>query len=140
MLIAHSRNERDEWHELGAHLRKVAALARDFAQVWGDGIWAELAGAWHDLGKARQGFQLHVQRDADAHVEGANRRQRNHSAAGALHARTEMLATLGPQIGAPLGRLLEYLIAGHHAGLADWNSADGAALAPRLASAAAQQE
>lgn len=140
MLIAHSRNERDEWHELGAHLRKVAALARGFAEVWGDGIWAELAGAWHDLGKARQGFQQHVQRDVDAHVEGGNRRERSHSAAGALHARTEMLAALGPQAGAPLGRLLEYLIAGHHAGLADWNSADGAALAPRLASEAAQQE
>ncbi len=140
MLIAHSRNESDEWHELAAHLRKVAALAHEFADAWGDGLWAELAGAWHDLGKARDGFQRHVRRDADAHIEGANRRERSHSAAGALHARAELLAALGPQAGAPLGRLLEYLIAGHHAGLADWNSADGAALAPRLASEAAQQE
>jgi CRISPR-associated endonuclease/helicase Cas3 len=85
--------------------------------------WAWLAGLWHDLGKYRQGFQTYLRQTPDAHIEGKlsgpARRDKTHSAAGALHA----MAVLGERDG-PAGeraaRLLAYVIAGHHAGLADW--------------------
>ncbi|MFG6416259.1 CRISPR-associated endonuclease Cas3'' [Roseateles sp. DC23W] len=142
MLIAHSQNDTGHWHGLTAHLDKVAALAAEFSSAWGDTLWAGLAGAWHDLGKARPGFQRHIRHNPDAHIEsrvpGA---EKTHSAAGALHARAEFGRLLDARSADGVARVLQYLIAGHHAGLADWQPQDGhGGLAPRLAEAAAQAE
>lgn len=107
-------------HDLEAHLRAVAVLARRFAQVFGPD-WAELAGLWHDLGKYRTGFQryLTLSTDSDGHIEGrVSGREKTHSAAGALWA----IQQLNQPKGLPLGHVLAYLIAGHHAGLDDWHS------------------
>lgn len=142
MLIAHSRNSAGYWHGLQEHLAKVATMAAEFSAQWGDESWAELAGAWHDLGKARPGFQRHVQRDADAHIEGrVPSNDKTHSAAGALHANAEFSRVLGTSAGPLAARVLQYLIAGHHAGLADWHAADGQpSLAARLAGGDARNE
>ncbi len=142
MLIAHSQNDSSQWHGLAEHLDKVGALAANFSSAWGDTLWAGLAGAWHDLGKARPGFQQHIQQDPEAHIEGrVPGAEKTHSAAGALHARAEFGRLLDARSADGLARVLQYLIAGHHAGLADWQPQDGhGGLAPRLADAAARTE
>ena len=50
---AHSREGKppEEWHRLEDHLRKVAEIAQKFADDFGAGNWAYLAGLWHDVGK-----------------------------------------------------------------------------------------
>ena len=129
-------------HLLADHLRAVAALAGGFSQTFDAAEpaqrWAYLAGLWHDLGKYRQGFQKYVRfaDNADAHIEGkVNGREKTHSAAGALWAMQRLEQTHGAP-GKLAARVLAYLIAGHHAGLADWN--DG--LAQRLADPDSLQE
>ena len=107
-------------HLLDLHLREVARLAGEFAVSFGAKEWARLAGLWHDLGKYRPSFQakLRAAGGIDAHIEGAAQRV-THSHAGALHAIN--------MLGASYGEILAYLIAGHHAGLPDRHSCDGAA-------------
>ena len=141
-LFAHSANEQGAFHPLLDHLNKVAQLAAQFSAPWGDPYFAHLAGAWHDLGKARAGFQRHIRVDRDGHVEGkVPGDEKTHSATGALHARAEFAKRLDARSAELLARALQYLIAGHHTGLADWQPQDGhGGLAPRLASDAAQTE
>jgi CRISPR-associated endonuclease/helicase Cas3 len=117
-----------EVHDLAEHLIGVGRLAADYAREFGCSDWASVAGLWHDLGKYSSAFQRRIKSqsgyDPDAHLEGPVGRV-DHSTAGALHA----VQRLGLR-----GRVLAYLIAGHHAGLADWHSADtgSAALSIRL--------
>lgn len=121
-------------HDLEEHLQEVSKLARDFAQSFGPD-WAALAGIWHDLGKYRPGFQryLALSNNPDGHIEGrVSGREKTHSAAGALWA----IQQLNQPKGLPLGHVLAYLIAGHHAGLDDWHSG----LNERLKSADSQEE
>ncbi len=125
-------------HGLVDHLQQVAALAARFAQDWG-AEFASLAGQWHDLGKYRPGFQRYIRQVADAHIEGRlpQGSEKSHSAAGALHALRVFEQAHGPEA-ARLARVLAYVIAGHHAGLADWTGSldarllgTGAALSER---------
>ncbi len=130
-------------HPLADHLTKVAALAAQFAEPFG-ADFAHFAGLWHDLGKFRNAFQegrLGLKHgalpDADCHIE--TKSKVSHSHAGALYA----IEKLGP-----LGTVLAYLIAGHHAGLADYSTgtlgsdakSGEATLKNRLASDRAKQE
>ncbi|WP_297927579.1 CRISPR-associated helicase Cas3' [Metallibacterium sp.] len=115
--IAHAAQDRSgHWrvpHDLADHLREVGVLAERFARRYG-ADYAGLAGRWHDLGKYRPRFQNYIRQasgfEADAHIKGEAGKA-PHSTAGA------MLAV--DRFGAA-GRVLAYLIAGHHAGLADW--------------------
>lgn len=109
-------------HLLAEHLRETARMAEEFAAVFGCGEWGRLAGLWHDLGKYSKKFQIYIRsvNDPNAHV---GKNGGDHSTAGALHA----LETLGP-----LGLIFAYPIAGHHAGLPDWNEGGMASLAQRL--------
>ncbi len=122
IMLAHVRQDHDgQWkeHALEEHLFEVARRSGEFAKVFGSEDWASLAGLWHDLGKYREKFQRYIKSvsgyDAEAHIEGAPGRV-DHSTAGAIYA----IEKLGLQ-----GRILAYLIAGHHAGLPDWNNAEG---------------
>lgn len=99
-------------------------MAADFASGFGAADWARLAGLWHDLGKYREGFQKYIRHtsDPDSHIEGkVSGREKTHSAAGALHAMQVFASRFG-STGETAGRLLAYVIAGHHAGLADWTA------------------
>ncbi len=115
--IAHAAKDLNgKWrspHDLADHLNEVGMLAAGFAQAKGTN-WAGLAGRWHDLGKYRQRFQNYIRLasgfEADAHIKGEAGRA-PHSTAGALLACDRF---------GPAGRVLAYLIAGHHAGLSDW--------------------
>lgn len=117
--IAHAARGLDgnwrEPHDLAEHLVGVSVLAAHFAKAFG-ADWARLAGLWHDLGKYRQRFQNYIRLasgfEADAHIKGEAARA-PHSTAGAL---------LACDYFGPAGRVLAYIIAGHHAGLYDWNS------------------
>lgn len=129
--LAHVRqlpNGKWEEHFLDEHLREVSKLASKFARQFGSEDWAGLAGLWHDLGKHSTEFQRYIKTvsgyDAEAHIEGKPGRV-DHSTAGAIHAIRQLNQH---------GRILTYMIAGHHAGLPDWNSAEtgGKALAIRL--------
>ncbi len=126
--FAHSRNDNGDWHNLHKHLKSVAGLARQFAESFGGGEWAYCAGLWHDLGKSSRAFQAYLRAQetasGDAHLEGNQRI--DHSTAGAIHA----VHRNGLR-----GRVLAYLIAGHHAGLPDWfpGEAAGSSLSTRLA-------
>ena len=99
-------------HLLIDHLTAVGDLAGAFAARFGAEAWARLAGRWHDLGKYSASFQARIRRENgfEAHIEGGDSTERDHSSAGAAHA----LDLLGMQA-APLA----FVIAGHHAGLSD---------------------
>ena len=128
--LAHVRCDDETFalHDLDKHLRGVGKLAEEYAQVFGSGDWARVAGVWHDLGKYSAEFQRRIKSvsgyDAEAHLEGQSGRV-DHSTAGAQHAVN--------QFGVH-GRILAYLIAGHHAGLPDWHTSEtaGGALKVRL--------
>jgi CRISPR-associated endonuclease/helicase Cas3 len=117
--LAHVRqNASGAWeeHDLEAHLRAVAGLAGKFAEGFGSSEWAALAGLWHDLGKYKSEFQDYIRNvsgyHADAHLENETVPGKvDHSALGAIHA---------VQRHKGIGRILAYLIAGHHSGLPDW--------------------
>src|SRR6059036_1067700 len=103
-------------HPLRDHLESVGRLAAEFAKGFGGDDWANLAGLWHDLGKYSAEFQRYIRTATgyereEAHIEG-NVGRVDHSTAGALHAVNEF---------GRYGRVLAYLIAGHHAGLPDWH-------------------
>ena len=104
----------DKWHLLDEHLKGTAELAKSFADAFGSGEWGYLAGLWHDIGKYSEDFQNMLLASADAHIETKPGRV-DHSTAGALHS-TEKFKKAG--------RIFSYLIAGHHAGLADWQTAE----------------
>lgn len=126
-------------HLLEEHLKAVATLAAEFSAAFDSAEpnrrWAYLAGMWHDLGKYRPGFQRYVRLPdgENAHIEEGrvSSREKTHSAAGALWAMQKL-----NQPNRPLGNILAYLIAGHHAGLGDWDQG----LKERLAETYAQQE
>lgn len=121
---------------LDDHLKSVGQMAGGFAPPLLAEL-ARLAGLWHDLGKRRTGFQRYMRAAGpDGHIEGpVADRDKSHSAAGALWALHHLQHRFG-RPGALLSRLLQYAIAGHHAGLADWEGD----LAARLASADANRE
>ncbi len=127
---------------LADHLLAVASMSANFSQAFESAPvtqrWAYMAGLWHDLGKYRPGFQRYLAQsdNPDAHIEGkVGGREKTHSAAGALWA----IQVLGEKHGASgklAARVLAYLIAGHHAGLDNWE--DG--LASRLDGADSKTE
>lgn len=125
-MIAHVKGGQP--HELDTHLREVGKLAGEFASRFGNGDWAQLAGLWHDLGKYKSDFQEYLRRvtgyERDEAEEGGPGKV-DHTAAGSIHAMERM---------GPMGRILGYLIAGHHSGLPDWikDEASGRGLQERI--------
>ena len=129
------------WEPLDVHLREVAALAAEFAGRFGAEAWGRLAGLWHDLGKYAPAFQEYLERTAALAEDDPHRAELRgsvpHAIAGACHAVRQS---------SPLGRVLAWCIAGHHAGLAntvadpDLGEAPRAGLDHKLTHAAAEVE
>jgi len=125
--FAHSLKDKppSAWQTIEAHLQNVANLSAGFAAPFGASSWGYLAGLWHDLGKYAPEFQHYIGAANEASLE-TKPGKVNHSTAGGQLAMERFAA---------LGRILAYPIAGHHAGLPDWQSATSpqASLSYRLA-------
>jgi len=104
--FAHSLNGQplDKWEPLAKHLAAVGRRAAELAGHFGWAEVARIAGLLHDIGKCSAEFQAYI-RSGGAGSGG------DHSTAGA-----RVAADL---YGKQLGRMLAFVIAGHHAGLAD---------------------
>ena len=126
MPYAHSRSDlpRDHWQSVREHLEAVAFRSSEFASVFDAADWGRLAGLWHDLGKYSEEFQAYLQAASESGREKKPMRGPDHSTAGAQHAARALPAGVG--------RLLAYLIAGHHAGLPDGQNGEASCLASRL--------
>ena len=114
-LLAHVlRNETGKWHKhiLETHLKGTAEFAEQFAAMFGNGDWGKTAALLHDLGKSSEKFQRDLKKESgyDLHIQTLPG-IKNHSTHGAVWA-----YDMWP----PIGKILAYLIAGHHAGLPDW--------------------
>ena len=126
---AHSlpRQPEERWQPLETHLRNVAEMAAAFAAKFHAADWAWNAGWLHDVGKATNAFQAYLRRqnDLDDSEYDSDGSVSNHASAGAAFAQDRMELP---------GKILAYLLAGHHAGLPDWDSAEtgNAALSIRL--------
>ncbi len=115
-IFAHSLRDRptEDWEPLSHHLTAVGNRAAEFAAAFGWKEAARVAGRLHDIGKCSAAFQ--------AYIRGERERGGDHSSAGAQVA---LEAYSG--VTRFVGRMLAFVIAGHHAGLAD-----GLALDERL--------
>ena len=107
---------------LQEHLISVGNAAAERATAFNAQDWARTAVFWHDLGKYQARWQKYLAEQVaqDTHqseLMPATHDRPNHALAGAQYAE-QHLKDKG-------GRLLAYVIAGHHAGLPDWSEADG---------------
>lgn len=135
--------DKSDWQTLDAHLRGTA-LATAGINPFEDGahsdssnpdlnfwdhlsLYLYISGLLHDIGKADKEFQKYLEKALEAELSGDScqyRCQVNHSEAGAAWAMKNF--------GNFLGKIFAYIIAGHHAGLPDWNTDNNASLIIRL--------
>ena len=94
--------EGQPWQRLSVHLEGTAERAATFLDAVGLAEWGRAAGLLHDVGKYADQFQ--------ARLEGSPRRF-DHAAPGAKLA-VERYRD-------PIGKMLAFCVAGHHAGLAN---------------------
>jgi CRISPR-associated endonuclease/helicase Cas3 len=106
-----------QWQTLEDHLKNTAKRAGEMAAEFGCYEWGYLVGLWHDLGKYSHDFQQYLI-DSCSPIPNEDKKHKiiDHSSAGALYS----VQKFNTQ-----GRLLAYPIAGHHAGLADYESDAG---------------
>jgi CRISPR-associated endonuclease/helicase Cas3 len=98
--------DKSDWQPLAEHLQNVADLAAEHAAKFGAAEWGRMAGLLHDAGKFSEAFQ--------DYIEGKPARV-DHATFGAV---------IAAETWKKIGRLLAYVIAGHHAGLANGDEAD----------------
>lgn len=104
-FFAHSTRNPDQsdWQRLSDHLTGTGRLAQAAAEHFGAGALGNAAGLLHDLGKYTREFQMRLTGEFP---------RMDHSTWG---------ARIACERYGPLGQLLAYGIAGHHAGLANGN-------------------
>lgn len=113
MYYAHSIKSninKYDWQKLADHLQSTGQLAAEFASSFGFENAALLAGLLHDLGKYSVKFQKRL--------EGSSQKV-DHSTAGAKIVRE--LVSQNSNIDKLMVAIISYCIAGHHAGLADFD-------------------
>ena len=102
--FAHSLDglEPHQWHVLSEHLENTGEIAAGFLAAVNGSDLGRAAGILHDLGKYTKAFQ--------ARLHGSETRV-DHSTAGALLALERYPF--------PIGKIIAFCVAGHHAGLAN---------------------
>lgn len=106
----------EKWQKLKEHLLSVAELSAKFSDKFQSKDLGYMVGLFHDIGKYSEEFQKKLK---------GEKITANHSIAGAK----ESIKKYGNLI----GKLLAYVIAGHHAGLADFTgTGDDSCLSARL--------
>ena len=103
-FLAHISEDHRE-QTVKEHSENVAQIAEVFAEVFGLGQIACLAGMFHDLGKYSFEFQQRLLHQGE---------RVDHSSAGAIE--------VSKYYGDFWGRALAYVISGHHSGLLDFGS------------------
>jgi CRISPR-associated endonuclease/helicase Cas3 len=125
-FIAHVRkNEDGNWlspHLLLEHIDETARIAEKYAGKFHSGPWGKAAGLAHDAGKGRLVWQSYIRSKSGYYDEEAHLESKHGKIPHAIHG-AKLVEEL---FGKGIGRLLAYSIAGHHAGLPDWSSAEGA--------------
>ena len=99
--------DKSDWQPLEEHLQNVADLAAEHAAKFGAAEWGRMAGLLHDAGKVSEAFQDYIEGKPPSRVD--------HATFGAI---------IAAENWKKIGRLLAYVIAGHHAGLANGDEAD----------------
>jgi len=120
-----------EWQRLEEHLTNVAKLAREFAEPFGGGDWAYIAGLLHDIGKYSKEFQKYLKTfegminpDADADYEAHEMKGKiDHSTAGAQYI-YHYFNMSNPDL-IYISQVLSLCIMSHHSGIVDCISPDG---------------
>ncbi|KNY27431.1 CRISPR-associated helicase/endonuclease Cas3 [Pseudobacteroides cellulosolvens] len=114
---AHTTDNKDksDWQLLIDHLVNVAEYSEKFANAFGAGKLAYTAGMVHDLGKYSKEFQERLE---------GKKHKVDHSTAGAKE--------LEEKYGCQIGRVLAYVVAGHHGGLPNGNRGNDRNLLSRL--------
>lgn len=109
---AHTPNANGEWHLLVDHLRGTAERAAAFAEPFGAGELARVAGWFHDAGKCSSTFRdyLRTCHAVGDRVARKNFPRRDHKTPGAVRA-ASLHKGFGP--------LLAATILGHHGGMHD---------------------
>jgi len=102
IYYAHSghKSDKSDWQTLPDHLKEVGRIAASNARYFNAEMLAEISGVLHDLGKYTPDFQMRL--------EGGKRV--DHATAGAKIASEKWMR---------LGKVISYVVAGHHAGLAN---------------------
>jgi len=111
MWYAHSLQDqpKERWQPLKHHLEGVSERAGAFAATFGAQAWGELGGLLHDAGKYTQAFQRRLEGDP---------KRVDHSSEGGRIA----LDRYGPAA----GKLLAYIVLGHHGHLPNAGNAQQA--------------
>lgn len=120
-FYAHSTSDtsRTDGERLVTRLHCVAASGAAFAAPFGFSAVAAAAGLLHDIGKFSSEFQTYIASPRRPSVAGPD-----HSTAGAIEAERHF----GPE----LGRIIAYAVAGHHAGLANFQDLERRLTKPGL--------
>ena len=126
--FAHSKEGKppEEWQRLEEHLKNVAHIAKQLAEPFGGGDWAELAGWLHDVGKYSEKFQEYLKTSEGMHdpdAEPGMKGKIDHSTAGAQFLFRRFGANNSNVV--YFSQMLAHCIMSHHSGLIDCIAPDG---------------
>ncbi len=101
-IYGHTTDDGRPWELLSDHLKNVSKSMEKFANKFDSGDWGKVIGYWHDLGKNSNEFQKKIKNHLSIMID--------HSTAGAQFAYKKNKI---------LGKIIAYIISGHHTGLQD---------------------
>lgn len=121
LVIAHvKQDELGIWlepHLLFDHLESVAKLTKEFSEHFSSSSWGYVAALAHDLGKSTVAWQQYIRNKSGYEQESDTAQRIDHSSPSAR--------IVEDRFPGPTGRILSYIIAGHHTGLPDYEAPNG---------------